>query len=189
VNFPDILETQTPAIELRLRTNVCPPAGSTRPTRIEPRPDSSRLRTRPNAAPRPLGTRRPLRVLYADPGLDRLFHSLVKDALEGRRAIQPVWVSHARQVGDVWERGRFDLAIVVLKNLMDPAARDASERVRGALARVSWMRSRSPAPIVAVDGSQRPEIGEAALRCGAELFLPLPFPSETLLEFIRNRFG
>jgi hypothetical protein len=213
-------------MELRVGTGGFAPAGSTASPLIE---------TRPACDVRAIGESRPLRVLYADPGLGRIFHEFMKQAVEGRRAIHPAWVSDAKQVRTLWQRGRFDFAILVLNNLGEPGSQrltvpgpedliepgpqnlpergsndppeltpqnlpvpawqnlpaagshDAAERDRGVLALLSWMRSRSPATILAVDGSRRREIGPAALRCGADGFFPLPCPVEPLLDFIRNR--
>lgn len=141
-------------------------------------------------AERPSGLERtPFHVLYADcGGVGNILHDFVLEALGAKRHIFPVWTSHEQEIRLLWTQTQFHCAFLVLNNVIVPHSRSPEERIRSVLSLIPWLRDRSSATIIALSGWLQRGIEEEVLRCGADRFFPLPFPSSEVLDLLRKRF-
>lgn len=147
--------------------------------------DLSRIKSQP----RSVSARMPLHVLYADQGLDKIFHRLVQRALGARYHILPVWSSCEPEIRLLWAEEHFDCAFLVLNNISVPQCEDSEVRIARSASLIPWMREHSSATIITACGWQPWTYAEKVICDGADRFFALPFPMKELVAFLRDRFG
>jgi hypothetical protein len=148
--------------------------------------DFIRIRAQPPSGP----IRMTFHVLYADWGLQNIFHDrFVQPALGAKYHILPVWSSHEQEIRLLWSQKQFHCAFLVLNNIVVPHWRNPDERIAAILSLISWMREQSSATIIALSGWKPSAFEEKAIRNGADRFFPLPFPAQELWKFLIERFG
>jgi hypothetical protein len=147
--------------------------------------DLARLMAQPPSGPE----RIPFHVLYADWGIGNILHDLVLRALGAKRHIFPIWASHEQEIRFLWTQKHYHCAFLVLNNIIVPHSRNPEERIKSVLALIPWLRERSSATIIALNGWPQSGIEEEALHGGADRFFSLPFPPTEVLDLLRKRFG
>ncbi len=145
--------------------------------------DLARLKAQPPSGPE----RTPFHVLYADEGLNNIFHQIVMRALGEIRHIVPVWASHEQEIRFLLAQRQFDCVFLVLNNIIVPQPWKIDERIKRVLALIAWLRGRGSATIITLSSWDQFTM-EEALHAGADRFFSMPFSVAEVLNLLKERF-